>query len=89
MKPSVIALGFFDGVHRGHGALLQRAAQRAKEMGAESAVFTFDRPPKEVVTGKPVYLINSADDRRDLMKRTLVMLLNRVSLNTMKNMATY
>lgn len=69
MKPSVIALGFFDGVHRGHGALLQRAAQRAKEIGAESAVFTFDRPPKEVVTGTPVYLINSADDRRDLMKR--------------------
>ena len=69
MKPSVIALGFFDGVHRGHGALLQRAAQRAKELGVESAVFTFNRPPKEVVTGKPVYLINSTDDRRDLMER--------------------
>ena len=69
MKPSVIALGFFDGVHRGHGALLQRAAQRAKELGVESAVFTFDRPPKEVVTGKPVHLINSMDDRRDLMER--------------------
>ena len=69
MKPSVIALGFFDGVHRGHAALLQRAAQRAAELGVESAVFTFDRPPKEVVTGKKVYLINSTDDRRDLMER--------------------
>ena len=68
-KPSVIALGFFDGVHRGHAALLQRAVQRARELGVESAVFTFDRPPKEVVTGKPVYLINSAEDRRDLMHR--------------------
>ena len=68
-KPTVIALGFFDGVHRGHAALLQRAAQRAKELGVESAVFTFNRPPKEVVTGKKVYLINSTDDRRDLMER--------------------
>ena len=64
-KPTVIALGFFDGVHRGHAALLQRAAQRAKELGVESAVFTFNRPPTEVVTGKKVYLINSTDDRRD------------------------
>ena len=68
-KPTVIALGFFDGVHRGHAALLQRAAQRAKDLGVESAVFTFNRPPKEVVTGKKVYLINSTDDRRDLMER--------------------
>ena len=68
-KPSVIALGFFDGVHRGHAALLQCAARRARELGVESAVFTFDRPPKEVVTGKKVYLINSTDDRRDLMER--------------------
>lgn len=68
-EPTVIALGFFDGVHRGHGALLQRTVQRAKELHARSAVFTFDRPPKEVVTGKPVFLINSTEDRRDLMQR--------------------
>ncbi len=68
-EPTVIALGFFDGVHRGHGALLQCAVQRAKELHARSAVFTFDRPPKEVVTGKPVFLINSTEDRRDLIQR--------------------
>ena len=68
-EPTVIALGFFDGVHKGHGALLNRTVERAKELHARSAVYTFARPPKEVVTGKPVFLINSAEDRRDLMER--------------------
>ena len=68
-EPTVIALGFFDGVHLGHGALLKRTVERAKELHARSAVYTFARPPKEVVTGKPVFLINSAEDRRELMER--------------------
>ena len=54
LERTVIALGFFDGVHRGHGALLQKTVQRAGELGAIPAVFTFDRPPKEVVTGRPM-----------------------------------
>ena len=66
---TVIALGFFDGVHRGHGALLQKTAERARALGAVPAAFTFDRPPKEVVTGVPVYLINSNRDRRGIMER--------------------
>lgn len=69
MNQTVIALGFFDGVHRGHGALLEKAVQRARELGAEPVVFTFDRPPKEVVTGRPVFLINSPEDRWGLVKR--------------------
>ena len=66
LERTVIALGFFDGVHRGHGALLQKTVQRAGELGAIPAVFTFDRPPKEVVTGRPMPLINSPEDRADL-----------------------
>ena len=50
MKPTVIALGFFDGVHRGHGALLRRTVEVARQLNATPAAFTFDRPPKEVVT---------------------------------------
>ena len=69
MNHTVIALGFFDGVHRGHGALLSKTVERARELGVTPAVFTFDRPPKEVVTGKPVYLINSPEDRRGLIER--------------------
>ncbi len=69
MEKTVIALGFFDGVHLGHGALLRKAAERARALGAVPAAFTFDRPPKEVVTGQPVYLINSNRDRWGLMER--------------------
>ena len=66
---TVIALGFFDGVHKGHGELLKKTVQRAKELGATPAVFTFDRPPKEVVTGQPVLLINSAEERQEIIQR--------------------
>ena len=38
---AVIALGFFDGVHRGHAALLARAVEEAKRRGVLSAVFAF------------------------------------------------
>lgn len=65
----VIALGFFDGVHLGHAALLRRTVEEGARRGCTPAVFTFDRPPKEVVTGVPCPLINSPEDRRDLVSR--------------------
>ena len=68
-KEKVIALGFFDGVHLGHAALLRRTVEVAAARGAVPAVFTFDRVPKEVVTGIPCPLINSPEDRKDLVRR--------------------
>ena len=68
IQPKVIALGFFDGVHLGHGALLRRTAAEAKRRGVRSAVFTWAQPPKEVVSGVPVPLINSPEDRAWLAK---------------------
>ena len=68
IQPKVIALGFFDGVHLGHGALLRRTVEEAKRRGVRSAVFTWAQPPKEVVTGVPVPLINSPEDRAWLAK---------------------
>ena len=68
-KERVIALGFFDGVHLGHAALLQRTVEEAAARGVAPAVFIFDRVPKEVITGIPCPLINSPDDRRGLVRR--------------------
>ena len=62
-------MGFFDGVHRGHGALMERAKERARELDAEPAVLTFDRHPDLFVKGWPVELICSAADRAYILNR--------------------
>lgn len=66
----VIALGFFDGVHLGHAALLQTVARRAGQLGVVPAACTFDQHPEDVIFGAPrVPLITSPTDRADLMER--------------------
>lgn len=60
----VIALGFFDGVHLGHGALLRRTTELAETYHAAPAVLTFDRNP-----GKDGKLLTSVSDRISLICR--------------------
>lgn len=64
-----MALGFFDGVHLGHASLLEMAEQRAEETGMRPAVMSFDLHPDNLVAGKPVSLINSIEDRREILRR--------------------
>ena len=64
-----IALGFFDGIHLGHQSLLRRTVERAEERGMRPAVFTFDRPPREVVTGQPVALLTTPEQRCAIIHR--------------------
>ena len=47
--PTVVTVGFFDGVHRGHLAVLERAVDAARERGVRSVAVTFDRHPREVL----------------------------------------
>lgn len=47
--PLSVAIGHFDGVHRGHQNVIKRAVEVAKETGSLSAVMTFDPHPKEVL----------------------------------------
>ena len=65
----VIALGFFDGVHKGHGALLRTVAQVADRLGAMPCAFTFDRSPTAAITGQTIPLLSSVEDRVWLMRR--------------------
>lgn len=45
----VLTIGVFDGVHRGHRALIEATVARAKELGLPSVLMTFDPHPAEVV----------------------------------------
>lgn len=46
---SVVTIGVFDGVHRGHQQVIGESVKRARERGAQSVVLTFDPHPSEVV----------------------------------------
>ena len=65
----VIALGFFDGVHLGHGALLRTVTETAKRLGATACAFTFDRQPAAAITGQNIPLLSAVEDRIWLMRR--------------------
>jgi riboflavin kinase/FMN adenylyltransferase len=52
IKETAVALGFFDGVHLGHRALLARCAEEARAAGLASAVFTFREHPQNVMSGR-------------------------------------
>jgi len=52
---AVVVLGVFDGVHRGHRAMLRATRQAAREIGASSVALIFDPHPDEVIhPGRPV-----------------------------------
>lgn len=68
-KKTVLAMGYFDGVHLGHGALLDRAKARASEFDAIPAVLTLDTHPDLLVRGKRVPLLCGGKDRAYLLQR--------------------
>ncbi|MGE5113772.1 MAG: bifunctional riboflavin kinase/FAD synthetase [Acidobacteriaceae bacterium] len=47
--PSVVSIGNFDGVHRGHQHVLRRMTERARELNARSLVVTFDPHPVRIL----------------------------------------
>jgi riboflavin kinase / FMN adenylyltransferase len=47
---TVVTVGFFDGVHRGHAAVLGRTVEVARQRALPSVAVTFDRHPREVLT---------------------------------------
>ncbi len=65
----VIALGFFDGVHVGHQALMKKTVERAERYGIRPAVISFDAHPDTFVHGIDVPLLGSVADRKDLIHR--------------------
>lgn len=65
---TIFALGFFDGVHLGHQALLRRCRELAAERNCQAGVVTFLGHPDELVSGKKTPLINTPRDRCRLLK---------------------
>ena len=67
MNKTIYALGFFDGVHVGHAALLDRCKTLAREENYRAGVVTFAAHPDTLVLGNTPPLINTPHDREKLL----------------------
>ena len=66
--PSVVTVGFFDGVHLGHQAVFARVVQEAAARGIRSVAVTFDRHPREVLApGTEPRLLTTVERKAELI----------------------
>ena len=68
----VMTLGFFDGVHRGHQAVIKRAKEEANKRGLKLAVMTFNQHPSIVfqkVDPKTVRYLTTIEQKANIMER--------------------
>ena len=71
MQGSVVTVGTFDGVHRGHQAVLEEIALRARQSGRRSVLMTFEPHPLEVVNPRAAPpLLTTADERREILAQS-------------------
>ena len=66
---SVVAFGKFDGIHEGHRLLIRELCETAKEHGLKSVIYTFDRNPKEVLSGEHILCLTSVEEKNEKLKR--------------------
>jgi riboflavin kinase/FMN adenylyltransferase len=64
---SVLTVGTFDGVHRGHQSIVAYLLDRAEQRGGVSTVVSFDPHPRAVVHDQEVPLLTTVDERAALM----------------------
>ena len=65
----IFALGFFDGVHLGHQALLKACCELAEQLQAQPCAITFQQHPQSLFVQEPPKLINTNSDRQRLLRR--------------------
>ena len=70
---TILTIGTFDGVHLGHQKVLERLTKEAKNNNLKSTVLTFFPHPRTVLNpNKPLKLINSVNERTDLLSKSKI-----------------
>ncbi|MGE5543580.1 MAG: bifunctional riboflavin kinase/FAD synthetase [Bacillota bacterium] len=68
-KPIVLALGNFDGVHKGHQYLINQTIKEAQEVGGSSVVMVFDPHPRKVLTQESPLLLTTIDQKAGILEQ--------------------
>lgn len=67
MKGLAVTVGVFDGVHRGHRAILDLLVREARRRGLGTSAVTFDPHPDQVVRSKAPPLLTTVEERAELL----------------------
>lgn len=65
---TAVALGYFDGIHLGHKAVLGKTLEMAEKMGLTPVVMLFDIHPRKLLTGSVPPVLLSEERKRELLK---------------------
>ena len=86
-KGTAVAMGFFDGIHIGHRAVIESAVQWAKEHDAAPAVFTFKLPVVNKMKANEIRKLSAAelDSKLADLKKDLFMLRMQHATNQLDN----
>ena len=66
-EDTVISLGKFDGIHRGHELLMERLAEKKRE-GLKAAIFTFDIPPRRNVQHVEAKVLTTNEEKMHIFE---------------------
>lgn len=78
--PSAVAIGKFDGIHRGHQSLLQHVLKQ-KDKGLQAVVFTFEPSPAALFSGVSLPELTTKGEKRKLFREMGIDVLIEFPLN--------
>jgi riboflavin kinase/FMN adenylyltransferase len=67
-EPTVLTLGKFDGIHRGHELLIEKLNEK-KQDGLATVIFTFDIPPRKQVDNAQAHVLTTNEERMHRFER--------------------
>lgn len=68
---AALTIGTFDGVHKGHKKIIAELVQEAKNCKGQSVIITFHPHPRKIVNAsQPLQLINTLDEKIELLSQT-------------------
>jgi riboflavin kinase/FMN adenylyltransferase len=71
-KNPVVTIGTFDGVHKGHRAVISHLMEKARSINGESVVITFFPHPRQILSEniRPPSLLNTSDEKKTLLEKS-------------------
>ena len=69
-EDTVITLGKFDGLHRGHELLMENLLNWREKYRYKAVVFTFDIPPRQQVNGVDTRVLTTNEEKRAIFERS-------------------